>query len=86
MLGDTLGGGRRKVQASGQLPRYDHHIDGARVPPGSRDYLPSEDPFTGKAWALIGRESGTEAIKEYLHTKSVWISTDLDVPNPFVRR
>jgi aldehyde dehydrogenase (NAD+) len=27
-----------------------------------------------------------EAIKEYLETKCVWISTDLDVPNPFIRR
>ena len=30
--------------------------------------------------------SGIETIKEYLHTKCVWISSDLDVPNPFVRR
>jgi aldehyde dehydrogenase (NAD+) len=43
-------------------------------------------PFGGYKNSGIGRESGTEAIKEYLHTKSVWISTDLDVPNPFVRR
>ncbi|HEX2542727.1 MAG TPA: aldehyde dehydrogenase [Caldimonas sp.] len=43
-------------------------------------------PFGGYKESGIGRESGTEAIKEYLHTKSVWISSDLDVPNPFVRR
>ena len=43
-------------------------------------------PFGGYKSSGIGRESGSEAIKEYLHTKSVWISTDLDVPNPFVRR
>ncbi len=43
-------------------------------------------PFGGYKNSGIGRESGTEAIKEYLHTKSVWISTDLDVPNPFIRR
>ena len=43
-------------------------------------------PFGGYKDSGIGRESGTEAIKEYLHTKCVWISTDLDVPNPFVRR
>jgi (Z)-2-((N-methylformamido)methylene)-5-hydroxybutyrolactone dehydrogenase len=43
-------------------------------------------PFGGYKDSGIGRESGSEAIKEYLHTKSVWISTDLDVPNPFVRR
>ena len=43
-------------------------------------------PFGGYKESGIGRESGTEAIKEYLHTKCVWISSDLDVPNPFVRR
>lgn len=43
-------------------------------------------PFGGYKRSGIGRESGSEAIHEYLNTKSVWISTDLDVPNPFVRR
>jgi len=43
-------------------------------------------PFGGYKESGIGRESGTEAIKEYLRTKCVWISSDLDVPNPFVRR
>ena len=43
-------------------------------------------PFGGYKDSGIGRESGSEAIREYLETKSVWISTDLDVPNPFIRR
>jgi aldehyde dehydrogenase (NAD+) len=43
-------------------------------------------PFGGYKSSGIGRESGVETIKEFLHTKCVWISTDLDVPNPFVRR
>jgi (Z)-2-((N-methylformamido)methylene)-5-hydroxybutyrolactone dehydrogenase len=43
-------------------------------------------PFGGYKESGIGRESGIDAIKEYLHTKCVWISSDLDVPNPFVRR
>ena len=43
-------------------------------------------PFGGFKSSGIGRESGTEAIKEYLQTKCVWISSDLDVPNPFIRR
>lgn len=43
-------------------------------------------PFGGYKRSGIGRESGSEAIHEYLDTKSVWISTDLDVPNPFIRR
>ena len=43
-------------------------------------------PFGGYKRSGIGRESGSDAIHEYLDTKSVWISTDLDVPNPFIRR
>ncbi len=43
-------------------------------------------PFGGYKESGIGRESGVETIKEYLHTKCVWISSDLDVPNPFVKR
>jgi (Z)-2-((N-methylformamido)methylene)-5-hydroxybutyrolactone dehydrogenase len=43
-------------------------------------------PFGGYKESGIGRESGSEAIKEYLHTKCVWISSDLDVPDPFVKR
>jgi aldehyde dehydrogenase (NAD+) len=43
-------------------------------------------PFGGYKNSGIGRESGTETIKEYLETKCVWISSDLDVPNPFIRR
>ena len=43
-------------------------------------------PFGGYKESGIGRESGVEAIKEYLHTKCVWLSSDLDVPNPFIRR
>jgi aldehyde dehydrogenase (NAD+) len=43
-------------------------------------------PFGGYKRSGVGRESGTEAIKEYLHTKCVWISTDLVVANPFTRR
>ena len=34
----------------------------------------------------IGRESGQEMIYEYLQTKSVWIDTATEVPNPFVLR
>ena len=43
-------------------------------------------PFGGFKRSGIGRESGSEAIKEYLQTKCVWMSSDLDVPNPFIRR
>ncbi|MEX2481492.1 MAG: aldehyde dehydrogenase [Gammaproteobacteria bacterium] len=43
-------------------------------------------PFGGYKQSGLGRENGIEAIREYLETKSVWISTADDVPNPFVMR
>ena len=43
-------------------------------------------PFGGYKRSGLGRESGQEMIKEYLQTKSVWISTAQEVPNPFVMR
>lgn len=43
-------------------------------------------PFGGYKRSGIGRESGVQAILEYLQTKCVWIASDLEVPNPFIRR
>jgi (Z)-2-((N-methylformamido)methylene)-5-hydroxybutyrolactone dehydrogenase len=43
-------------------------------------------PFGGYKRSGIGRENGMEAIREYLQTKSVWIDTAGNVPNPFVMR
>jgi len=43
-------------------------------------------PFGGYKRSGMGRESGLEAIKEYLETKSVWIAHETSVANPFVMR
>ncbi|WP_333814184.1 aldehyde dehydrogenase [Tabrizicola sp.] len=43
-------------------------------------------PFGGYKRSGIGRESGQEAIGEYLQTKTVWIDTAGTVANPFVIR
>jgi (Z)-2-((N-methylformamido)methylene)-5-hydroxybutyrolactone dehydrogenase len=43
-------------------------------------------PFGGYKRSGIGRESGQEAIHEYLQTKSVWIDIAGNAPNPFVMR
>ena len=43
-------------------------------------------PFGGFKDSGLGREGGIEAVKEFLETKSVWISTDLDMPDPFIRK
>jgi len=43
-------------------------------------------PFGGYKRSGVGREGGIDAIKEYLQLKSVWISTNPDVANPFIMR
>ncbi len=43
-------------------------------------------PFGGYKRSGIGRESGIEAIREYLQTKSVWIDIAGNAQNPFVMR
>jgi acyl-CoA reductase-like NAD-dependent aldehyde dehydrogenase len=43
-------------------------------------------PFGGFKRSGIGRESGQDAILDYLETKCVWMSYGSDVPNPFVLR
>jgi (Z)-2-((N-methylformamido)methylene)-5-hydroxybutyrolactone dehydrogenase len=40
-------------------------------------------PFGGFKDSGIGREGGVDAVREYMEPKSVWISTDLAMPNPF---
>ncbi|MFT8775330.1 MAG: aldehyde dehydrogenase [Gluconacetobacter liquefaciens] len=43
-------------------------------------------PFGGFGMSGVGREGGIAGMMEYLETKSVWISTTAEIPNPFVRR
>jgi (Z)-2-((N-methylformamido)methylene)-5-hydroxybutyrolactone dehydrogenase len=43
-------------------------------------------PFGGYKRSGLGRESGIDAIQEYLQTKSVWIDISGNAPNPFVIR
>ncbi len=43
-------------------------------------------PFGGYKRSGLGRENGQDAIWDYLETKSVWISTATEVPNPFIMR
>jgi aldehyde dehydrogenase (NAD+) len=43
-------------------------------------------PFGGYKRSGLGRESGKDAIHDYLQTKSVFIDTSGQVANPFVIR
>ena len=41
--------------------RYHHYIDGTEVPPSSGEFLPTENPYTGKVWAEIARGNRADA-------------------------
>lgn len=43
-------------------------------------------PFGGFGMSGVGREGGIAGIYEYLELKSVWVSTNVEIPNPFIRR
>lgn len=43
-------------------------------------------PFGGYKRSGVGRESGIDAMREYMQTKSVWIDISGKTPNPFVQR
>ncbi|MFO1312524.1 MAG: aldehyde dehydrogenase [Burkholderiales bacterium] len=43
-------------------------------------------PFGGFKMSGTGREGGIAGMREYLEIKSVWLSTGVEFPNPFVRR
>lgn len=43
-------------------------------------------PFGGFKASGIGRESGQEAIRDYLETKAVWMDYGDEQPNPFILR
>ena len=43
-------------------------------------------PFGGYKRSGLGREGGSEAIKEYVQTKSVWINMKPDKSYPFVMK
>jgi len=43
-------------------------------------------PFGGYKQSGLGRENGQDTIHEYLQTKTVWISTATETPNPFIMK
>ncbi|GAA5233694.1 aldehyde dehydrogenase [Verticiella sediminum] len=43
-------------------------------------------PFGGFKMSGVGRECGIAGMREYMEIKSVWLSMETNIPNPFVRR
>ena len=51
----SFGMANLETPAARALPTYSHFIGGSAHEPQSREYLPTDDPYTGKAWARIAR-------------------------------
>jgi acyl-CoA reductase-like NAD-dependent aldehyde dehydrogenase len=45
-----------------------------------------QSPFGGYKESGIGRQNGSEAILEYVQTKSVWVETQVEAQDPFILR
>jgi (Z)-2-((N-methylformamido)methylene)-5-hydroxybutyrolactone dehydrogenase len=67
---------RRAIRVSDRLQAGSVYVNSYRVV----SYM---SPFGGYKNSGLGRENGQEAIREYLQTKSVWISLNDTAPPPF---
>jgi aldehyde dehydrogenase (NAD+) len=45
-----------------------------------------QSPFGGYKESGIGRQNGSEAVLEYVQTKSVWVETEVEAQDPFILR
>ena len=58
--------------------RVSHRLEAGSVYINSYRVVSFMSPFGGYKHSGLGRENGVEAIREYLQTKSVWISAQRD--------
>jgi 20S proteasome subunit alpha 4 len=75
----TQRGGVRPFGVSSMLTGF--------APDGSPQLYLTDPAGTFSAWkanAIGGRNE--KAVKEFLEVKSVWISTELEMPDPFIRK
>ncbi len=79
-------GRRVDAETCGARSRWPNKLQAGTVWINTYRAVSFMSPFGGYKRSGIGRESGQDMIKEYLQTKSVWISTATEVPNPFVMR
>ena len=63
--------------------RVSHRLEAGSVYVNSYRVVSFMSPFGGYKHSGLGRENGVEAIREYLQTKSVWISLNETAPAPF---
>src|SRR3546814_6835024 len=48
------------MASQNDLPQYGNFIDGQERPPAGGEYFPTENPYSGQAWALIARSDGRD--------------------------
>jgi len=74
------------TQSMRRALKLSEHLEAGTVWVNTYRAVSYMSPFGGYKQSGLGRESGIDAIKEYLQTKSVWMSTAAEVPNPFIMR
>ena len=42
------------------MRHYGHYIGGAETPPATGQYFPTENPYSGEAWAMIARGDASD--------------------------
>jgi (Z)-2-((N-methylformamido)methylene)-5-hydroxybutyrolactone dehydrogenase len=72
--------------AGGRALRMSERLQAGTVWVNTYRAISFTSPFGGYKRSGLGRESGQEAIHEFLQTKSVWIATEASVTNPFIIR
>jgi aldehyde dehydrogenase family protein len=64
------------MSTTATLATYQMYIDGRRVEASSRQYFETENPYTGKPWALIARGTAEDVDRAVLAARKAFTSGD----------
>jgi acyl-CoA reductase-like NAD-dependent aldehyde dehydrogenase len=70
------------MSTTATLATYQMYIDGRRVDSTSREYFETENPYTGKPWALIARGTAEDVDRAVQAARKAFTSGDWPKLNP----